>query len=302
MTSDELGRRLREQDLGRVAEPLLAVAAPTIGLAIEAVKEAKIPVGGSKIGGRPDLPVGVDWPSWHEPMAFLGQINLAEVAPLDVEGALPASGLLSFFYETDGEPLYSSGLEEEAGGEPEGSPGYDPSKGWRILYHEADPATFARRRTPAKLNEAARFPACAARFASGVSLPDIAGPEVWSLRLTAKERSALIELDPEINRHPGEEPGYRLLGHPYSLAYSTLVTCAAESGRPPGDHRGVPPGPKWRKILRDVNAHWRLLFQVDSSEQAVMDWGGSGLLHYAIEREALRDRDFSRAWLNLQFL
>ena len=53
-----------------------------------------------------DLPPEATWtdepeaewePFEGEPLAFLLQVNLAEVAPFDVEGQLPASGLLHFF-------------------------------------------------------------------------------------------------------------------------------------------------------------------------------------------------------------
>ena len=66
-------------------------------------------VGASKLGGVPDLPADVEWPH-HEgrPLAFVGQIDLAEVAGLDLDHVLPDSGLLSFFvmdllgpYDTD---------------------------------------------------------------------------------------------------------------------------------------------------------------------------------------------------------
>jgi hypothetical protein len=56
----------------------------------------------------PDLPEGLRWPvypgppkpdaAWEafkgEPLAFLLQVNLAEVAPFDVAGLLPVSGVL----------------------------------------------------------------------------------------------------------------------------------------------------------------------------------------------------------------
>ena len=107
MNREEIRTGLHQRGLGRLGDGILALAAPTIWVHVRPAAEAAIPIGASKMGGQPDLPAGVEWPAWHEPRAFLAQFNLAEVAPYDAEGVLPSSGLLSFFYETDGEPLYA---------------------------------------------------------------------------------------------------------------------------------------------------------------------------------------------------
>jgi predicted DNA-binding WGR domain protein len=62
----------------------------------------KIAVGASQIGGAPSLPEGTKWPMrGAQAMAFLAQIRLDEIAPLDDEKLLPASGLVSFFLAGD---------------------------------------------------------------------------------------------------------------------------------------------------------------------------------------------------------
>lgn len=64
----------------------------------EARPEEHLPIGASKLGGSPDLPPDTSWPSLDQrPMAFIAQIALAELAPLDRDGLLPGAGLLSFF-------------------------------------------------------------------------------------------------------------------------------------------------------------------------------------------------------------
>ncbi len=65
----------------------------------------KAALGASKLGGRPHAEPGFAWPTaknvWHggavEPLALIAQLNLAEMAPHDPHGVLPASGLVSFF-------------------------------------------------------------------------------------------------------------------------------------------------------------------------------------------------------------
>jgi uncharacterized protein YwqG len=45
-----------------------------------------------------------------------------------------------------------------------------------------------------------------------------------------------------------------------------------------------------------------LLLQVYSNEEAEMDFGGGGVLHFCIPKTALARRDFSRTWVDMQFV
>jgi hypothetical protein len=68
------------------------------------VDESKLALGGTKLGGHPDLPAATKWPRVkREPLTFLAQISLAEVNKQLPKGRLPASGLLSFFIGNDAE-------------------------------------------------------------------------------------------------------------------------------------------------------------------------------------------------------
>lgn len=104
-----------------IKNPLLRLARPTL-LLIEGVGDIgqltgekwrieEIPVGASKFGGQPDLPVRFRWPQGADCRAtfnkstagidrlagFLGQISFAEIAGSQATRSLPQSGLLSFF-------------------------------------------------------------------------------------------------------------------------------------------------------------------------------------------------------------
>lgn len=303
MLEDELRRKLVAGGLGRVADALVALAQPAIKIHLEPADEARTPVGASKVGGLPDLPAGAEWPRWHEPMAFLAQFNLAEVAPFDVEGVLPDRGLLSFFFETDGEPLYSAGW-----GLPEGAPPRDLSAaesmwGWRVLYHDADPTTYVRQVAPDETG--ASYSPCAVTMSSCLTLPSTTGEDVSRLSLTGGERAALIDLEAVVNRadlYARGDEGHRLLGYPHEFAGPTLVLADAAMRAAPSDEWGRTDRARQRELEAAASARWRLLLQLDSSEAAGMDWGGGGLLFFTVEREALRRRDFSRVWLDMQFL
>ncbi len=324
MNRGELRDILMQHGLARVADALLDLSLPAVGILVHRVEESAIAIGSSKVGGSPDLPAGVEWPAWHEPMAFIGQLNLAEVAPYEQSGALPRHGLLSIFYETDGEPRYSArwGLPESTS--PDQYPEIDESLGWRVLYFDADPATFIRRGVPDALNELGRFHPCAVRYTTDVTLPEVDGPEILPLGLGREERTALINLEFLVNRSSGtssferspdgmfwplplstgEEQGGHLLGYAYSLGGSALVNAERESQRIPYERfRDVYDHPERHlEYLREIHRKWCLLLQVDSGEQTGMDWAGGGVLHVCVEREALAGLDFSRVWLDLDFL
>jgi uncharacterized protein YwqG len=75
--------------------------------------KTKPPVGGTRAGGLPDMPDGVEWPTTghtRDPMPFILQVNLAEATAFDVEGVLPKAGLLSFFFYTVDEDSGEEGL------------------------------------------------------------------------------------------------------------------------------------------------------------------------------------------------
>lgn len=92
-----------------------ALVAPACLLRPTRVDERTMKIGTTKIGGHPDLPAATAWPRVGkardaQPLAFLAQVDLAEVSAHLRRGDLPASGLLSFFVgdEPDGDYLETS--------------------------------------------------------------------------------------------------------------------------------------------------------------------------------------------------
>lgn len=79
------------------AEAIGRTASPCVFVVPEACDESEIPLGHSKVGGRPDLPDDIEWP-WavDHPTWFLAQIRLAD---LPWAGPLPHASVLWFFYD-----------------------------------------------------------------------------------------------------------------------------------------------------------------------------------------------------------
>ncbi|MBL4637391.1 MAG: DUF1963 domain-containing protein [Kofleriaceae bacterium] len=102
-----------ESDNDGLAEEMIGALRPVIGIGLK--KEA-VAIGQSKIGGKPHLPEGMEWPcedddteaeenGWnYKRLSFVCQINLAECKPYDFEG-LPDRGMLYLFHTTEEEFL-----------------------------------------------------------------------------------------------------------------------------------------------------------------------------------------------------
>jgi uncharacterized protein YwqG len=101
-------------DLGEYTGQFQALIRPSVVLATSRAKAAELATGGTKIGGTPDMPDSVEWPHWRgQPLSFVGQINLSEIAPFQL--GLPRGGLLLLFFSFDGELQATSPQNSGAG-------------------------------------------------------------------------------------------------------------------------------------------------------------------------------------------
>ena len=239
-----------------VAAQLLALVRPTIDL-VSADVDAD--PASSRIGGNPLFPPQLRWPHRDGvPLSFLAQVRLEEVAPYDVEHALPPSGLLLFFY---------GGAEEAWGFDP------DDRLSWRVLL--VDPAGARVRAAP---TGAEAFTERGLRPQPVLTLPDR-----WS-----EPMRALLAAEPAVAdvlaRFDADRPRlrHRLLGWAQDghdsmqrvcrLAASGVYTGAGAAGAARADLR-LGPAP-------DPTRDWRLLLQLDSDDVAGMVWGDECRLYF----------------------
>ncbi|MGH2504277.1 MAG: DUF1963 domain-containing protein, partial [Ktedonobacterales bacterium] len=91
------------------------LAQPGLRLTATPTPDTAIALGASRLGGLPDLPDGQVWPAMHgAPMSFIGQIRLQDAHALDGGNALPAAGLLAFFYDAS-QQTYGADPNDRAG-------------------------------------------------------------------------------------------------------------------------------------------------------------------------------------------
>ncbi|WP_391558261.1 DUF1963 domain-containing protein, partial [Robertmurraya sp.] len=90
---------LHEASLSHIADRFEPLIRQSVRINTINTDEDLIPIGASKIGGRPDLPPHLEWPESVDlgPIPFIGQINLSEL-PAEAYPTLPNEGILYFFY------------------------------------------------------------------------------------------------------------------------------------------------------------------------------------------------------------
>ncbi len=244
---------------------------PAVLLLTRKSSEAKIPTGATKIGGRPDLPASVEWPAYQDgkPLAFLAQINLAEIAKVGspIKG-LPARGLLSIFsawgwmVEDDFDPQ----TPEE---------GWQEQEGWTVVLHTPPRSRLQRRKAPRGVNA---FKAAAVKPTPILSLPNHrVEPPLAALRWRANLYERFDEMQSDFRTLQtghwlgiGDEGGGHQLGG-YALFQQEYPEDLLGTGR-------------------------AMLLQIGSDGNTGMHWSDGGELTFYADARALARGRFERLW------
>jgi uncharacterized protein YwqG len=233
----------------------------------EVKRPLKIPPGGSRIGGLPELPTGFDWPRWkNRPLSLLAQINCAEITVHDSDKLWPASGQLYFFYDLKEQPW---------GGEP------NDLGAWSVRYTES--TDLSGNRVPNEVRDSVRvLPKYGLHFATILTLPGT----LDSLDLDDVEFDSYYKLTWELRKFfTGAEPAHQSLGH--------------------ADTIQGPVEDEWSELAMRLRrgkpqSMWKLLLQFDSDDELDVMWGDAGMLYFGIPESALRERRFDEVLMTMQ--
>ncbi len=272
MSTEKIMSMLRSKKLERIGEPVLKFRT------LPETKK-KLPLGSSKLGGNPDLPVGISWPvNDGRPLDLLLQLNLAELPRRFVESALPARGWLYFFYDLKQHPW-----------------GFDVSHrhGWRVLFYDGDRKALGRRRRPDATDPVLR--PCGLTFFEGIYVN-------WPSLQDEKSKSDLHSLTNEgLFQAQVENSGHRILGNNHGCQGDMQLESQWAShgvflcdGRCPNfDHA------KAEQLEAGIR-NWRFLLALHSDENAGLEWTGYGSLYFWIRDDDLRNCDFHNVWACFQ--
>ena len=259
---------IRQHAPARLQEQLIALLRPAVALTATRADDAQIPVGASKFGGAPDVPADFEWPTWNEkPLGFLAQINLEEVAPFDVDGLLPKSGVLSFFCYMAEEQDWPHGDAKQ-------------KDGWRVFHFST--GHWIRQEVPLAALSELPFGCAQITFEVTTSLP--AHPGTVSDTQTCVndwpgwEEFALLYFPADSRSDITGQSRHQMLGYSVDINDDARYAAARNSGR--GSYKD-----------------WQLLLQIDTDEQDLdFMWGDVGAMFFLIYKDDLAVLDFSNAW------
>ena len=278
-----------------ISSLLQSLQKSSIRIEYDAKSEAEVPVGVSKIGGKPDLPSDFEWYYFHgktyegvsenRPLSFLAQINCEEASKYDKDSLLPSKGMLYFFYE----------IATMAWG-------YDPKdKGSaRVYYYSGDISELIRTDFPSDLLEEFQLPEMAIAFSVHNELPFfeefIVSHEEFGHNRYDDYDKAKNTIVPE-----SDEVGIsKLFGYADLIQSEMVLQCELTTN---GIYTGNSEGYAHVTAEQKENcSKWQLLLQLDSiqTENYEMLWGDDGHIYYYINIDDLKASNFDNCWLILQ--
>lgn len=258
----------------------------------DTLDEDGLPPGRSKLGGEPDLPVGMEWPTRpayanpdntplpeiaaeDSPLHLIAQINLKDVAAAGCDLPLPDSGLLLFFYDAEVQPW---GMYPE------------DAVGWRVIYVAGETAT-ERHPSP--------FDLCLVQSIQLNPSEDLPVADWMEEQLQDEKFNDEFDKlqDDDFDRMWPD--GHAFGGWPHSIQHPVEFDCELirKRGEPEnsGDGRTITVSD-----VRDSAAEWRLLLQIDSDDDMIWSWGGGGRIYFLCRESDIAARRFDRVWVVLQ--
>lgn len=242
----------------RMQDKMRRMARPTLLLA-----PAKSP-GFSKVGGLPELPVGVPWPDGDTaPTAFVAQIDIATFRPHGGFDWLPESGRLYLFFDDDRNGFADCG---------------------KLIYTTEAPG--AEVAAPVALPRNRRFNERRVGFMRFTSVPSRDWlDEDWPNSSVDWDSFDLLE-DGDF----GDEIEHRIGGYPSEIQGGQMgLACEYLWRGLTRDYSQPPPD-----SLALAARQWRLLLQIDSDPALGMNWWDTGRLYVFVRARDAKKGDFSK--------
>lgn len=253
----------------------------------------------SKFGGFPSVESEIfQWPSYQgNPLAFLGQIDLAEMASILQFEWMPSSGQLLFFYDI---------IEQCSGRDP------TECESWRVIYQQ-NPDNVAQ--FPDDLDIEAKF---TERFITGAveyRLPPYADHVHIHNANYALDKPAFQELmDLKAVESEAETPYYQFGGYPTDpnygsarmdahLAFHGLKMFYQDVGALNDLMQGTPLPGSCSALYTSDDAlkietsaeDWELLLQLDTDNEFI--FGDGYKLFFYVQKTKAKENNFEDCWI-----
>jgi uncharacterized protein YwqG len=279
-TQAELRKLLIKHGLARYWPLFKPFIRTSIHLILKTCKESEVDIGDSKIGGYPDLPESITWPTNNEGQAlsFLGQINLCNFPRTKNTRILPQNGHIFFFYNTIEMPW-----------------GFTPKDRtqFKVLFFQSNTKNLRRISPPHETDSG--DPLCDVFKTAVLSYEEFLSiPVDYDLIENQPHRSEYLDLTTAVDSNI-----FKMLGHPNTLQGPMEPQCELIArGIDCGDDSKLPEfSPEETIYLRNK---WTLLLQLDSSHDIDLQWSNGGRLYFWIPTSDLKERRFDNSWAILQ--
>lgn len=260
-------------------DELIKLVSPAVFLHTNPSSGKNIPLGASRLGGLPDLPANIDWPTWQEKLqSFIAQINLSEIPVFSDRNLLPKQGHLFFFYDSAQSTSGMYGFERES---------------FSVFYTTAQVEKMHFNDIPENFQEKVFKPA-QLLFSVGASVPSWEHSALEDIGLSFEERQEYAKMISQ----EAIPSSHQMLGHPHPMQYPVEWDC--ERARVGYWEVDKEKRKALQPLIREHLDEWILLLQVDEDIYTGMEWMGSGRIYYMIRRQDLKLQQFEQSWFVLQ--
>jgi len=261
----EVVQRLAAEHLPEgVRDEWLALLWPAVRLVPAADGEHCV----ARLGGLPDLPADIAWPSWpgHGPLSFIGNLDCGRLAPFNLDLPIPSSGRLLFFYFDGSYDNFATTV---------GTWDVATLQGAHVI-HVGEGLPSSPRPAPGgvRVYPEQRYVGRTIMTAPGWEHPDLGdafkspGQDHRSFMEHPVNADAFLEALHE--RHSGQAHQVGGYADPVQGPVEHEVALAALNNEVPyGDPR-----------LDEEARRWELLLQVDTDDDLGMLWGDCGALYW----------------------
>lgn len=243
-------------------------------------KQAEAGIYATRFGGRPVVPRDFQWPQYADsdldevyPINFIVQFNCADLAPCDADAILPEKGMLSFFYDAEGQPFE----------------GRSDCQGCVRVFWFENIEELVLADLPADMDEVSCFPSLSIDVESGYSYPGWEEYELIGGKMSREQIDDYCAILHDLS-YEEEYERSKLLGWPDVIQGNmtrNFENC--DGGRPPCSDR-------------ESLDKWVLLLQLHTirNDEFELMFGDCGSIYFYIKREDLRKRRFDDVRVVLQ--
>jgi uncharacterized protein YwqG len=266
-------------------EKIIKLIKPAIGILTKKLESDNLKIGGSKIGGKPDLPKDISWPRLNDSdLVFCAQYNISELKKFDVENLLPQRGMLYIFIGIYGEWNEFS-IEQ---------------KDCKIFYIE-NLEDLERKEYPTTLNIEGKVEPAEIQFFESLTIPDDENYKL--IYFDEKYEDFYFHFYQDTEEYIAEELNdyadnmHQILGEDKSIQSSVVYEFSRKELNVSYDEYTE----KWNEILENSKTFSNLI-QLDcmDSNTNLDKFGGTGVFYIGLKTKELENKNFNNLMISFQ--